>query len=139
MRIILIAAVLSPLMFCSCDEEQLALSLSNPNSLPNRTADAARDVAESTEIVIQSPAGQLIPPAAKYAILAATNALAILAAGYETWKEKRLRKTTRSIVQGVEATEKLTQTEVKKSIERQMKSNGVYDTGKQIVRGLKNG
>lgn len=100
------------------------------------------NVASDAKTVLDSPAGQLIPPDLKvYGLLG----IALINAGVIGWEEFRnrtMKKTTKAIVQGIEQTgnpEKAT-SEVKANIANEMRRQGgdkFYAKANKIVDKLK--
>jgi len=100
------------------------------------------NVASGAKAVLDSPAGQLIPPDIKlYGLLG----IALINAGVIGWEEFRnrtMKKTTKAIVQGIEQTtnpEKAT-SEVKANIANEMRRQGgdkFYAKANKIVDKLK--
>ena len=106
----------------------------------------ANTIAETTQTVIDSPAGQLAPPDIKlYASLGASAVLAA-AAAYKQWRLSQMSKTTKAIVRGIESADLQPLSEgqgnpsgsVKPAIAAEMRKLSVYDAGNKIVDRIKN-
>jgi len=104
----------------------------------------ANTIAGGAQVILDSPAGQLIPPDLKlYGLLV----IALINAGVIGWQEFRnstMKKTTKSIVKGIERTGNpdlaLSNTEVKNNIADEMKKQGgdkFYARANKIVDRLK--
>ena len=102
------------------------------------------NIAGGARAVLESPAGQLIPPDLKvYGLLG----IALINAGVIGWEELRnrtMKKTTKAIVQGIEKTSNpdlaLANTEVKSNIANEMRRMGgdkFYAKANKIVDKLK--
>lgn len=117
----------------SCSEQQL-----------KQADEVARDVntvAQGTRAVLESPAGLLIPPEWKlYGALGAVlvNGLVI---GWEEWRRRTMRKTTKAIVLGIEDTKNPDDiTDLKTHIANEMIKQGgekFYDRANKLVDRLK--
>lgn len=99
-------------------------------------------VAQGTQAVLESPAGRMIPPDLKlYGALgiALANGLVI---GWQEFRNRTMKKTTKAIVKGIENTanpDKAT-SEVKDNIRHEMLQQGgqrFYDKANKIVDRLK--
>ena len=102
----------------------------------------ANKVAGGARAILESPAGQMIPPDLKlYGLLgiAIINGVVI---GWEEWRNKQMKKTTKAIVKGIEQAsnpEKAT-SEVKVNIAEEMRKQGgdkFYAKANKIVDKLK--
>lgn len=106
-----------------------------------RGLDAA---AGGTQAVLESPAGQMIPPDLKlYGLLGIGLANGLVIA-WEEWRNKQMKKTTRAIVKGIDRTSNpdlaLANTEVKANIADEMRRQGgdkFYARANKIVDRLK--
>lgn len=100
------------------------------------------DIAGGARAVLDSPAGQMIPPGIKlYGVLglAAVNALVI---GWEELRNRTMKKTTKAIVDGIENTSNPDKavSEVKSNIANEMRRQGgdkFYAKANKIVDKLK--
>lgn len=100
-------------------------------------------VATTAKTILDSPAGQFIPPDIRFY---ATLALGLLAGGtaaFKQWRLKQMSKTTKAIVRGVEravggfAGNADNPLPVKSTIAAEMRKLGIYDAGNKLVDRLK--
>ncbi len=102
----------------------------------------ANAIAGGARAVLDSPAGQLIPRDLKIYGLLGIGLINGIVIGWEEWRNERMKKTTKAIVQGIEQTsnpEKAT-SEVKASIANEMRRQGgdkFYAKANKIVDKLK--
>ena len=116
-----------------CDETQIRRA--------DRIVDDVNDIATTGRIVLQSPAGALLPPDLK---LYGAAAIAIASIVVNSWQKVRanlMKKTTKAIVRGIESAEQDQKpnptNKVKEAIGTEMKLAGIYDQGNQLVDQLK--
>ena len=102
----------------------------------------ANDVAAGARDLLDSPAGQLIPPDLKIYGLLGIGLINAVVIGWEEWRNRTMKKTTRAIVKGIEQTsspDKAT-SEVKANIAIEMRKEGgdkFYARANKIVDRLK--
>lgn len=103
----------------------------------------ANNVASTTKTVLDSPAGQTLPPPiGLYGGIATTLVMAGTAA-YKQWRLSQMSKTTKAIVRGIEAADRPASQnagnpgQVKAAIAVEMRKLGVYDVGNKLVDRLK--
>lgn len=102
----------------------------------------ANDVAAGARAVLDSPAGQLIPPDLKIYGLLGIGLINGIVIGWEEWRNGRMKKTTKAIVKGIENTanpDKET-SDVKANIAEEMRRQGgdkFYARANKIVDKLK--
>ena len=104
-------------------------------------------IAETTQTVLDSPAGRLAPPDWRLYGGLATTLLMGSAAAYKQWRLSQMSKTTKAIVRGIEATETLAAIdgsqaaknpgEVKAAIAVEMRKLRIYDAGNKLVDRFK--
>lgn len=115
-----------------CDERQLERA--------DRIVSDANDLVTTGQVIMDSPAGQFLPPDIR---LYGTVGLALASLGVNGWQKVRsvlMTKTTKAIVKGIEAADKPKSnpmSAVKSSIKAEMEHAGVYDKGNQLVDRLK--
>lgn len=116
-----------------CDETQIRRA--------DRIVDDVNDIVTTGRIVLQSPAGALLPPDLK---LYGAAAIAIASIVVNSWQKVRanlMKKTTKAIVRGIESAEQDQEpnptNKVKEAIGTEMKLAGIYDQGNQLVDQLK--
>lgn len=103
----------------------------------------ANNVASTTKIILDSPAGQALPPPVGLYGGIATTLIMGGAAAYKQWRLSQMSKTTKAIVRGIEASGKPAGEEagnpsqVKAAIAVEMRKLGVYDAGNKLVDRLK--
>ena len=133
MNRLIFIAVLCLLIFAGCDD-----SLTAGDSL----AQDANSVASGARALLDSPAGDLIPPNIKYYGLMVIGLINGLVITWQEWRNRTMKKTTRAIVKGIEKTdnpEKAT-SEVKVNIAEAMRREGgdkFYAKANKIVNRLK--
>lgn len=99
-------------------------------------------VAGGARAVLDSPAGQLIPPDLKLYGLLGIGLINAIVIGWEEWRNNIMKKTTKAIVKGIENTsnpDKAT-SEVKNNIAHEMMQQGgwkFYAKANKIVDKLK--
>lgn len=99
-------------------------------------------VAGGARAVLESPAGQLIPPDLKLYGLLGIGLINGIVLGWEEWRNSTMKKTTKAIVKGIEKTgnpDKAT-SEVKGNIAEEMRNQGgdrFYARANKIVDRLK--
>jgi len=110
----------------------------------DKAADATKDLAGTGEQFLQTPTGQALPGQVKLYAAGGIALASILANGWQEWRNKGMKKTTKAIVQGIESAAKAADpasenpvAAVKAAIGDQMKAAGCYDRGKKIVNQLK--
>ena len=116
-----------------CDEAQIRRA--------DRIVDDVNDIVTTGRIVLQSPAGALLPPDLK---LYGAAAIAIASIVVNSWQKVRanlMKKTTKAIVRGIESAEQDQKpnptNKIKEAIGTEMKLAGIYDQGNQLVDQLK--
>jgi hypothetical protein len=128
------AVFLIMLFLCSCNEEDL-------RQVDEFVQDVNK-VAQGTQAVLESPAGQLVPIQVKlYGALGLIIANGLIMS-WQEWRNRTMKKTTRAIVKGIETSEraKNPSNEVKKSIAQEMIFQGgdkFYQRANKIVDRLK--
>lgn len=123
--------VLSTILFIAGCEEFLQTG--------DRIAQGIRDVNQPGQEFLQTPTGGMIPVEVGVAI----GGLASIAAAYQEWRRRIMAKTTKAIVQGIEKVHKNQNpdevSQVKASIEAEMKDAHIYDRANKIVDKAKVG
>ena len=131
--ILITSVVLSLFIVGSCNEELL-------ESADRAVADA-NNIAAGIKVVLESPAGPMIPPDWRLYGSLAVLLTSAAANGYQKWRGSQMTKTTKAIVKGIEAAEKeMTPNPtdlVKQEIANEMRAAKVYDVGNEIVDRLK--
>ena len=100
-------------------------------------------VASGAKAILDSPAGQLVPPDIRFYSTLGITAIMAGTAAYKQWRLARMGKTTKAIVRGIEATEKPpgkatgNPSAVKAAIGNEMRKLGIYDAGNRLVDRLK--
>jgi len=98
-------------------------------------------VASGARELLDSPAGQMLPPDWRLYGGLATTALMAGTAAYKQWRLSQMAKTTKAIVRGVEASDKPDGTgnplPLKAAIGKEMRKLGIYDAGNKLVDRLK--
>lgn len=108
----------------------------------DETIQDANAVAGGARAIIESPAGQLVPPDLKLYGLLGIGLINGVVISWEEWRNRTMKKTTRAIVKGIENTgnpQKAT-SEVKTNIAEEMRRQGgdkFYDRANKIVDRLK--
>ena len=132
-NIMLLSILIIAISFVGCEEELLKI---------DRVVSDVNTVAQGTQAVLESPAGLLIPPEWKlYGALGVVLAN-VLIIGWEEWRNRTMKKTTKAIVIGIEKTtnpDKAT-SEVKANIAKAMMDQGgsrFYKKANKIVDTLK--
>lgn len=105
-------------------------------------AEDANTVATGARGVLDSPAGQLIPPDIRLYGLLGISLISGLANAWQEWRNRTMKKTTKAIVQGIENATKSTNPlpDVKASIAKEMRRQGgdqFYVKANRIVDQLK--
>jgi len=99
------------------------------------------DVAASARVLLDSPAGQLIPPDLKLYGLLGIGLANGLIIGWEEWRNRQMKKTAKAIVKGIEQLDNPDKAnEIKANITNQMIKQGgqkFYDRANKIVDRLK--
>lgn len=110
----------------------------------DKAADTTKDLAGSADQFMQTPTGQALPGQVKLYMAGGIALASVLANGWQEWRNKGMKKTTKAIVQGIESAAKAADgasanpvAAVKAAIGDQMKAAGCYDRGKKIVNQLK--
>lgn len=102
----------------------------------------ANSIAGGAQVILDSPAGQLIPPDLKLYGLLGIGLINGIVIGWEEWRNSTMKKTTKAIVKGIEKTgnpDKST-SEVKSNIAEEMRNQGgdkFYARANKIVDRLK--
>ena len=100
-------------------------------------------VASSGQMILESPAGQLVPPDVRLYAALGLNLIMAGAAAYEKWRLHQMTKTAKAIVQGIETAEKQQQGDsnpenpTKTAIATEMRKAHIYDAGNRLVDRLK--
>ncbi len=100
------------------------------------------NIAGGARAVLDSPAGVLIPPDLKLYAFLGIGLINAMVIGWEEWRNRTMKKTTKAIVLGIEKTdnpEKAT-SEVKANIADEMRNQGggkFYARANKIVDKLK--
>ena len=118
--------------------------LAGCDALDNAASDA-NDWAAVGRQVIDSPAGQVLPPDVRLYGSLAVSALMAGTAAYRQWRLGQMNKTTKAIVRGIEAAEQTPDgkpvsnpsSPVKVAIAAEMRKLGIYDAGNKIVDRIK--
>lgn len=101
----------------------------------------ANAVAGGARAILESPAGQLIPPNLKIYGLLGIGLTSVIVNGWQEWRNKTMKKTTRAIVKGIENAKNPDDiTEVKTHIANEMQKQGgdkFYARANKIVDKLK--
>jgi len=102
----------------------------------------ANAVAVGARAVLESPAGQLIPPDIKLYGLLGIGLINAIVIGWEEWRNSTMKRTTRAIVKGIEKTSNPDKTaaEIKSNIAEEMLKQGgdrFYARANKIVDRLK--
>lgn len=125
--------LISITMFIGCEEQQLQRA--------DQIVTDVNSVVAAGGAVLQSPAGALLPPGFQ---LYGAAGLAIVSVLLNAWQKVRsnlLTKTTKAIVKGIEASEKLIATNpsnpVKAAIAEQLKQLGIYSQADDLINQLK--
>lgn len=99
-------------------------------------------VASGAHELLDSPAGQMLPPDWRLYGGLATTAIMAGAAAYKQWRLSQMTKTTKAIVRGIEAVAPPGNPDpgalvVKTSIGKEMRKLKIYDVGYDLVERLK--
>ena len=125
---------LSVILLIACSEQQL-------HQVDELMQDV-NNIAAGAQAVLQSPAGQALPPDWKLYGVLGVGLLNGLVITWEEWRNRVMKKTTKAIVKGIEQTgnpEKAT-SEVKSNIKDAMLAQGgekFYARANKIVDRLK--
>lgn len=113
----------------------------------DKAAEATKDLAGSAEQLLRTPTGQALPGQVKLYAAGGIALASILANGWQEWRNKGMKKTTKAIVLGIESAAEAAGpahgasenpvTAVKAAIRNQMKIVGCSDRGRKIVNQLK--
>ena len=116
-----------------CDEAQLRQA--------DQIVTDANSIVTAAGGLVQSPAGALLPPGFQ---LYAAAGIAIASIALNSWQKVRanlMKKTTKAIVKGIEAAEKVTKPNptnpIKAAIAAQMKQAGIFSQADDLVNQLK--
>ena len=116
-----------------CNEEQIEQM--------DKFVGDANDIVTTGGVMLQSPAGAMLPPDIK---LYGSVGLALASIILNSWQGVRsnlMKKTTKAIVKGIEVASNEVKTNpsnpIKDSIKTQMQLAGVYDRGNLLVDRLK--
>ncbi len=129
--------LLLTVLFSGCDLAEFAHQVEDPNSTLNNAAEGAALTAAAGKLVLDSPAGNLIPAPIRIPIRLGLELLGGLVALFITNKYKILRKVTGTIVQAIEEAPPETSADIKVVVQKNMIDEGVYADGKKIVQELK--
>jgi len=128
--------ILSLVTLIGCNEQQLERI--------DQSVQDANNVAGGVQAVIESPAGQMIPPDLRIYGLLGVQLVSGLVIAWQEWRNQNMKKTTKAIVKGIEQSnnpEKITSaTEVKSNIADEMMKQGgekFYARANKIVDKLK--
>ena len=102
-------------------------------------------VTTTAKTILDSPAGQFVPPDIRLYGSLAISALMAGTAVYKNWRLAQMSKTTKAIVRGIEAAEFAVgagdvdnpKNPVKTAIAAEMRKLGVYDAGNKLVDRFK--
>jgi len=102
----------------------------------------ANDAAAGARVLLESPAGRLIPPDLKVYGLIGIGLINAAVIGWEEMRARQMKKTTRAIVKGIENTDNpdKAMSEVKANIAEEMRRQGgdkFYAKANKIVDRLK--
>ena len=120
------------LLLPGCDESQLERM--------DRIVADANNITATGGLLLESPAGAMLPPDLR---LYAAAGVALASIAVNSWQKVRsvlMTKTTKAIVHGIELADKPKtnpMSQVKRSIETEMKLAGVLDRGNKLVDRLK--
>lgn len=125
------------MMLAGCDGVQQAVV--DPESGLNKTADAINEAAMTVGAIAASPAAASIPEIWTKLALGVSALLSVGYNGYQGVRNSILKKTTRSIVRGIEHAPDDAQGAIKPLIQSEMESAKILPQGKAIVAQLKAG
>lgn len=131
-RIFLYGLVVSGIFIASCSEEQ--------KQEIDKAAISTKQIAESSEQLLGSPAGEIIPPDIKLWIILGGALASGAANAWQKWRADEMKQTTKAIVKGIEVAEAQNNPQastVKSNIKTAMKLTGNYDRCNKIVDKLK--
>ena len=134
MRKVIFATVLIVTLFGGCDENFLQQA--------DRFVEDVNTVKTGTEAVLRSPAGAALPPDIKlYGTLGILLASGLVN-GWQEWRNKTMKKTTKAIVKGIEQSKDVDKSisDVKHNIADEMQKQGgdkFYAKANKIVDKLK--
>lgn len=103
-------------------------------------------VATTAKTILDSPAGQFVPPDIRLYGSLAISAIIAGAAGYKQWRLAQMGKTMKAIIRGIETAEQQPDgkpasnpaaSPVKVAIGAEMRKLGIYDAGNKLVDRLK--
>jgi hypothetical protein len=125
--------------------EKVSATVDSVTATVDNVAATVGSVAVAGKAVLDSPAGQLVPPDMR---LYGSLALSLLMGGtaaYKNWRLAQMGKATKAIVRGIEAAEAQPRgattdnpdKSVKPAIAAEMRKLGVYDAGNKLVGRLK--
>ncbi len=122
--------------FAGCDEQSLIKT--------DKLVQDANAVAGGARALLESPAGQMMPPDWRLYGALGVALTGGLVSAWEEWRNRMLKKTTKAIVKGIEQTDnpQKATSEVKSNIAEQMMQQGgqkFYDRANKIVDRLKIG
>jgi len=121
------------LSITGCEEKQL-------QPIDKLVTDA-NNIVTAGGAILQSPAGDLLPPLWQVIGALAIAIGSILVNGWQKVRANLMKKTTKAIVKGIEAAEQVEKPNptnpVKAAIGDQMRAAGIYDKGNEIVDLLK--
>jgi len=131
--IVLFMGLVTLFAVVGCTEEQI-------RQVDQTVADA-NNLVSGGAALLQSPAGAMLPPDLR---LYGTVGIAIASIVFNSWQKVRsnlMAKTTKAIIKGVDAAEKVTKTNptnpIKVAIRQEMIAAGIYDKGNKLVDQLK--
>lgn len=137
-QIAIIAAAVAAVSFAGCEPEHWQQA--------DRIVHDVNAWAETGQGIIESPAGQTLPPDWRLIGGLATSLVLGGAAAYNKWRLNSMTKTTKAIVKGIEraemagegVAERNSTSPLKAAIADEMRRKGVFDAGNRIVDRLKN-
>lgn len=122
------------ILVVGCNEEQLIQA--------NKVIQDANNIASGAQAVLDSPAGQMVPPNLKLYGLLGIGLINAIVIGWEEWRNSMMKKATKAIVKGIEKTgnPKNETSDVKSNIAEEMRNQGgnkFYAKANKIVDRLK--
>lgn len=128
--ILFVTLLLLTLFFLGCTPEQ--------RETIDQLAITAEQVTAGGEAVIDSPAGEVIPPDIKFYLSLAGAVIMTAVSAWQKYRKDQLTAATKAIVRGVEQhPDKTVKAEIKEEIKETMTNAGIYLAGNQIVEKLK--
>ena len=132
-KAIFLAVLISAMFGIGCAEQQLERM--------DRIVADVNDISATGMVLLQSPAARLLPPDAQLYGAVAVAMASIIVNGWQQIRGNLMKKTTKAIVKGIEASENQVKTNpsnpVKVAIGEQLRAAGIYDQGDKLIRELK--